>query len=76
MKRPKDLAPLIRAEIWSCLARLKSEGQAILVVDKHVDALNRLVDRHVIIEKGHVVWTGTSRQLEADVSVRQRYLQV
>jgi branched-chain amino acid transport system ATP-binding protein len=72
----EGLAPLIRAEIWACLARLKSEGQAILVVDKHVEALNRLVDRHVIIEKGHVVWTGTSRQLEADVSVRQRYLQV
>ena len=70
------MAPLIRMEIWNCLARLKSEGQAILVVDKHSDALEQFVDRHVIIEKGHVVWTGTPDELERDQSVRERYLQV
>ena len=53
----EGLAPLIRAEIWACLARLKNEGQAILLVDKHLDALTRIADRHVVIEKGHVVWT-------------------
>ncbi len=72
----EGLAPLIRAEIWNCLAALKREGQAILVVDKHVDALKHFVDRHVIIEKGHVVWTGTPGQLESDNQIRQRYLQV
>jgi branched-chain amino acid transport system ATP-binding protein len=72
----EGLAPLIRTEIWSCLDRLKREGQAILIVDKHLDALIRLAERHVIIEKGHVVWTGTSAALAADPSVRQRYLQV
>ena len=72
----EGLAPLIRAEIWSCLARLKSEGQAILLVDKHLDALTRIADRHVVIEKGHVVWTGTSAALAADASVKTRYLQV
>jgi branched-chain amino acid transport system ATP-binding protein len=72
----EGLAPLIRTEIWNCLATLKREGQAILVVDKHVDALKHFVDRHVIIEKGHVVWTGTPESLEADPSVRARYLQV
>jgi branched-chain amino acid transport system ATP-binding protein len=72
----EGLAPLIRAEIWACLARLKQEGQAILVVDKHLDALTKLADRHVVIEKGHVVWTGTSAALKADPAVRQRYLQV
>jgi branched-chain amino acid transport system ATP-binding protein len=72
----EGLAPLIRAEIWQVLAKLKREGQSILLVDKHLDALTKLADRHVVIEKGHVVWTGTSAQLTADASVKQRYLQV
>jgi branched-chain amino acid transport system ATP-binding protein len=72
----EGLAPLIRAEIWACLSRLKNEGQAILLVDKHLDALTRIADRHVVIEKGHVVWTGTSAQLAADPSVKAKYLQV
>jgi branched-chain amino acid transport system ATP-binding protein len=72
----EGLAPLIRTEIWSCLARLKSEGQAILLVDKHLDALTKIADRHVVIEKGHVVWTGNSAALMADASVKERYLQV
>jgi len=72
----EGLAPLIRAEIWSCLARLKAEGQAILLVDKHLEALTRIADRHVVIEKGHSVWTGTSAALDADPTVRQRYLQI
>jgi branched-chain amino acid transport system ATP-binding protein len=72
----EGLAPLIRTEIWSCLRRLKREGQATLIVDKHLDALMKLADRHVVIEKGHVVWAGTSDALAADPSVRERYLQV
>jgi len=72
----EGLAPLVRAEIWGCLARLKAEGQAILLVDKHLDALLKLADRHVVIEKGHVVWTGTSGDLAADPTVRAKYLQV
>jgi branched-chain amino acid transport system ATP-binding protein len=72
----EGLAPKIRAEIWQCLTRLKQEGQAILIVDKHLDALLRIADRHVVIEKGHVVWTGSSDALAADQIVPQRYLQV
>jgi branched-chain amino acid transport system ATP-binding protein len=72
----EGLAPLIRAEIWTCLARLKAEGQAILLVDKHIDALMRIADRHVVIEKGSVVWSGDSTALAADREVRGRYLQV
>src|SRR5205807_9404436 len=72
----EGLAPLIRAEIWRCLARLKAAGQSILLVDKHLDALARLADRHVAIEKGHVVWAGTSAELAADATVKGRYLQV
>ncbi|HVL71532.1 MAG TPA: ABC transporter ATP-binding protein [Beijerinckiaceae bacterium] len=72
----EGLAPLIRAEIWSCLGRLKGERQAILVIDKNVDALARLADRHVIIEKGRVAWTGTSADLAADPTLKDRFLHV
>jgi len=72
----EGLAPKIRAEIWQCLAHLKHEGQAILIVDKHLEALLRFADRHVVIEKGHVVWTGSSAALAADPTIRQRYLQI
>jgi branched-chain amino acid transport system ATP-binding protein len=72
----EGLAPLIRAEIWGCLERLKGERHAIVVIDKNVDALTRFADRHVIIEKGRVVWTGTSAELRADPTVKDRYLHV
>ena len=72
----EGLAPLIRNEIWASLKRLKAEGQAILLIDKHIDALLKLADRHVVIEKGHVVWSGSSAALASDPTVRQRYLQV
>jgi branched-chain amino acid transport system ATP-binding protein len=72
----EGLAPLIRAEIWACLTKLKSEGQAILLVDKHLDALTKIADRHVVIEKGRVVWTGSSAALTGDKTVKERYLQV
>ena len=70
----EGLAPLIRAEIWSCLDRLKQEGQSILIVDKSLDALLRLAQRHVVIEKGRVVWTGGSDELAAAEGTRERYL--
>jgi len=72
----EGLAPLIRAEIWRCLARLKAEGQAILVIDKNVETLTRIADRHYLIERGRVVWTGTSRELAAAPEVQHRYLGV
>ena len=70
----EGLAPLIRAEIWACLAALKREGQAILVIDKSIGALIKLADQHLVLEKGRVVWTGTSATLQADASVIDRYL--
>ena len=72
----EGLAPMIRAEIWNCLTKLKQEGQAILVVDKHLNSLMKIADNHVVIEKGRVVWTGSSQALAADATVKQRYLQV
>ena len=72
----EGLAPLIRQEIWACLRRLKAEGQAILVIDKNVGALIGLADRHYIVEKGRVVWSGPSSALAADPELQHRHLGV
>nr|MBL8411944.1 ABC transporter ATP-binding protein [Dechloromonas sp.] len=70
----EGLAPLIRDEIWACLARLRGEGQSVLVVDKYVEKLIGLADRHTIIERGQVVWQGSSAELDADHGIWHRYL--
>jgi branched-chain amino acid transport system ATP-binding protein len=70
----EGLAPLIRAEIFACLTRLKAEGLAILVIDRSLDALSRLADRFVILEKGVSVWTGTPAALASSPAIRDRYL--
>ncbi|WP_137124617.1 ABC transporter ATP-binding protein [Roseomonas sp. HF4] len=72
----EGLAPLIRAEIWAVLAALRAEGQAILLIDKNLGAILKLADRHVVIEKGRVVWTGTGEALAAAPEVRDTYLHV
>ena len=72
----EGLAPMLRAEIWSCLQDLKSGGQSILLVDKNIQALTRIADRHYIIEKGRVVWEADSTQLWEDSSLQHRYLGV
>lgn len=70
----EGLAPLIRLEIWNCLEQLKQTGQSILVVDKNVEALTRLANRHYVIEKGRVVWQGDSEALRAAPDIQHRYL--
>jgi branched-chain amino acid transport system ATP-binding protein len=70
----EGLAPLVRAEIWQCLTRLKAAGQSILVIDKNVAALTRIADRHYLIERGRVVWSGTSAELAAAPQVQHQYL--
>jgi branched-chain amino acid transport system ATP-binding protein len=72
----EGLAPLIRAQIWGCLERLKTSGLSILLIDKHVEALTRLADHHYVLEKGRVVWEGTSAALRASPDVQHRYLGV
>src|SRR6185312_4510641 len=72
----EGLAPLIRRDIWNCLARLKETGLSILVIDKNVGALMRVADRHVVIERGRVVWQGASAALAAAPDVQHRYLGV
>ena len=70
----EGLAPLVRAEIWQCLTRLKDASQSILVIDKNVGALTKIADRHYLIERGRVVWTGSSKELAAAPDVQHRYL--
>jgi branched-chain amino acid transport system ATP-binding protein len=72
----EGLAPLVRAEIWRCLERVKAVGQSILVIDKNVRALTRIADTHYILEKGRIVWTGSSAELAAHEDVQHRYLGV
>ena len=70
----EGLAPLLRREIWRALERLKAQGQSILLIDKNLAALSRIADRHYILEKGRVVWTGTSDELLGANELQRRYL--
>ena len=72
----EGLAPLVRREIWDCLANIKQQGLSILLVDKNINDLLALSDRHYIIEKGAVVWSGNSDQLRQGPQLRERYLGV
>ncbi len=72
----EGLAPLIREQIWDCLIHLKSEGEAILVIDKNVEALARFADRHYVVEKGQVVWDGSTDDLKSNPQVKDRFLWV
>ena len=72
----EGLAPLVREEIWKCLERLRAAGQTILVIDKYLERLVKLADRHTIIERGRVAWQGSSRELDADRNLWHRYLGV
>ena len=72
----EGLAPLVRETIWACLRRIKATGVAILIIDKNVEALAGFADRHVVIEKGRVVWTGDSDELLSSPEVKDRYLHV
>jgi branched-chain amino acid transport system ATP-binding protein len=72
----EGLAPLIRADIYRSIERMKGAGLSILVIDKDVKALTRVADRHYVLEKGRVVWSGSSADLAASEDVQHRYLGV
>ena len=72
----EGLAPLVRAEIWRCVAGLKAEGQALLVIDKNLAELAPLADRACVLEKGRVAWEGTPAELLADATAKHRFLGV
>ena len=70
----EGLAPVIRSEIWACIGLLKSRGQSILIIDKNLQVLQRLADRHYVIEKGRTVWSGTSAEMDRDRERVHRYV--
>ena len=72
----EGLAPLVREEIWRCLDALRGSGQTILVIDKYVERLIALADRHTILERGQVAWQGSSIELDADHGIWHRLLGV
>ena len=72
----EGLAPLIREEIWGCLAKLRAAGQSILLIDKNVGSIMRIADRHYLIERGRIVWSGSSRELASAPGIAHRYLGV
>ena len=72
----EGLAPVIREEIWRCLALLKAQGQTTLVVDKYVERLLALADRNLILERGRITWQGSSAELDARRELWGRYLGV
>ena len=72
----EGLAPLVRKDIWRGLTVIKEYGQSILIIDKNLDELIKIADRHYIMEKGHLVWTGNTEQLTADNGLKARYLGV
>jgi branched-chain amino acid transport system ATP-binding protein len=71
----EGLAPLVREEIWRCIESLKQERQAILLIDKNLERVLEIADRHYLVEKGRVVWSGSSAEFRADASITQRYLE-
>jgi branched-chain amino acid transport system ATP-binding protein len=72
----EGLAPLVREEIWRCLEQLRAAGQTIVVIDKYIQRLVKLADRHTILERGRVAWQGSSAELDADRGLWHRYLGV
>ena len=72
----EGLAPLVRAEIYRSIERLKAGGMAILLIDKDVRSLTRIAERHYVLEKGRVVWSGSSAELAANAEIQRRYLGV
>ena len=72
----EGLAPLVRTEIYRAIEELKASGLAILIIDKDLRALTRIADRHYVLEKGRVVWSGVSAELAANRELQHRYLGV
>ena len=72
----EGLAPLIRDKIWSALGEIRESGVSILLIDKNINDLMKLANKHFIVEKGRVVWSGSSKELKAQEDVQQRYLGV
>ncbi len=72
----EGLAPVIVEEIVAQLKVIKQAGVSILLVEQNLEVCTQLADRHVIIEQGRVVYTGSNDDFRADDAIKDRYLGV
>jgi branched-chain amino acid transport system ATP-binding protein len=72
----EGLAPLIVQEIVEVLKRLKGEGLAILLVEQNLRAAFVVADRHHVMNKGTICFTGSTAELEGNEFVLRNYLSV
>ncbi|MFL6795940.1 MAG: ABC transporter ATP-binding protein [Xanthobacteraceae bacterium] len=70
----EGLAPIVRQEIWKVLRKLKGSGQSILIVDKNLKILARLANRHYVLERGRVRWSGSSQDLASQYETVRRFV--
>ncbi len=70
----EGLAPLIRQEIWEQLGKLRSAGLSMIIIDKDLEALSAIADRHYVFEKGEIVWSGSTAELIANTDAQTKYL--
>jgi branched-chain amino acid transport system ATP-binding protein len=72
----EGLAPLVRREIWNAMRAMKSQGCAILVVDKNVEDVALLASRMYVLDKGSLAWSGLPSLLGSDAELQRRLLGV
>jgi branched-chain amino acid transport system ATP-binding protein len=72
----EGLAPLIVQDIVEVLRNLKREGLAILLVEQNLRTALAVADRHHVMNKGEICFTGTSGELEGNEFVLRNYLSV
>ncbi len=72
----EGLAPLVRQEIWRGLKILKDKGLSILIVDKNLGALMEVAQYHYILENGKIAWEGSTKELQCQPEVQNRFLGV
>ena len=70
----EGLSPLLRKQIWNSIIQLKDNHQSILLIDKNLESLMNIGDRHYIVEKGHTVWSGSSSELASNDELQQKYI--
>ncbi|HEX3936275.1 MAG TPA: ABC transporter ATP-binding protein [Xanthobacteraceae bacterium] len=72
----EGLAPMIVQEIIGILKHLKGEGLAILLVEQNLGVAFAVTDRHHVMNKGEICFTGDTAELEKSESVLRSYLSV
>jgi branched-chain amino acid transport system ATP-binding protein len=85
MSRPKlvlldepsmGLAPVIVAQVFDLVRRIRSEGYTVLIVEQNVRQVLKVVDRAYLLEVGHIKAQGTAAELAASDEIRKAYMGV